>query len=346
MIENKYYDGGQLLSQMDINGQKPEIYMCTTNNSAGKSTWFCRWLIKRFKEHKEQFMLVYRFTYELDGVEDQFFGGIKELFFPEDEMTAKKRDKGIYTELFLNGELCGYAVALNLADQIKKKSHLFNHVARMFMDEFQSETSHYCQNEVEKLVAIHKAVARGGGSQSRYVPIFMCANPVSILNPYYNALGIATRLNKNVHFLKGDGWVLEQGFNESASKALSESAFNRAFAGSKYMAYSTQGVYLNDNDTFVEKLSGKSRYLLTVIIGGSEYAIREYPEYGYIYCDQGVDKNFPMKIAINTGEHTSTTQLVAKTNPMILTLRKYFDAGLFRFKNLKCKEAVLKMLAY
>ena len=33
-----FYDGTKLLSLMDTNGNKPEIYMCTTNRSGGKTT--------------------------------------------------------------------------------------------------------------------------------------------------------------------------------------------------------------------------------------------------------------------------------------------------------------------
>lgn len=35
----KYYDGTKLLSMLDINGNKPEIYMCTTNRTGGKTTY-------------------------------------------------------------------------------------------------------------------------------------------------------------------------------------------------------------------------------------------------------------------------------------------------------------------
>ena len=31
---SQFYDGTKLLSMMDINGNKPEIYMCTSNRSA------------------------------------------------------------------------------------------------------------------------------------------------------------------------------------------------------------------------------------------------------------------------------------------------------------------------
>ena len=42
----KYYDGTKLLSMLDLNGNKPEIYMCTTNRTGGKTTYFARLCVK------------------------------------------------------------------------------------------------------------------------------------------------------------------------------------------------------------------------------------------------------------------------------------------------------------
>lgn len=51
MSENKYYDGTKLLSMKDINGLKPELFLCTTNRSGGKTTYFGRLLINRFLKY-------------------------------------------------------------------------------------------------------------------------------------------------------------------------------------------------------------------------------------------------------------------------------------------------------
>ncbi len=40
--QSKYYDGKKLLSIKDLNGEKPEIFICTSNRSAGKTTYFER----------------------------------------------------------------------------------------------------------------------------------------------------------------------------------------------------------------------------------------------------------------------------------------------------------------
>lgn len=341
-----YYDGTKLLSLSDINGNKPEIFICTSNRSAGKTTYFSRLCVNRFKKQKEKFALLYRFNYELDNCADKFFKDISSLFFPGDNMQSKRRRSGIFHELFLNDEPCGYAISINSSDQLKKYSHLFSDVQRIMFDEFQSESSHYCSDEVTKFISIHTTIARGQGKQSRYVPVYMVANPVSLLNPYYVQLDISNRLQANTKFLKGDGFVLEQGFNECASQAQAQSAFNRAFATNAYMAYSQQNVYLNDNKAFVEKLEGSNSYVLTLKYKGEDYAIREYPEQGFLYCDNSADNSFPIKITVTTDDHNINYVMLRKNDMIIARLRYFFDKGCFRFKNLKCKDRLLKTISY
>ena len=60
-----FYDGTKLLSMKDIDNEVPEIFMCTSNRSAGKTTYFNRLCVNGFKKRGEKFCLVYRFNYEL-----------------------------------------------------------------------------------------------------------------------------------------------------------------------------------------------------------------------------------------------------------------------------------------
>lgn len=347
-----YYDGTKLLSMRDINGERPEIYLCTTNRSGGKTTYFNRLCVNSFLKKREKFCLVYRFNYELDDVADKFFKDISNLFFKSYVLNSKSRADGIYHELYIEkiGDTesvsCGYAISLNSADQLKKLSHFFSDVRRMMFDEFQSETNHYCNDEVTKFISVHQSIARGNGEMSRYVPVYMCANPVTILNPYYIEMDISTRLNGDTNFLRGDGFVLEQGYVDSAAKAQESSAFNRAFKRNKYTAYAAQGVYLNDNLSFIEKPQGNSRYITSLKFKNTMFAIREYPERGILYCDDRYDKNNPNKIAITTDDHNINYVMLKRNDIFVQNMRYYFDNGCFRFKDLRCKEALLKMLSY
>lgn len=350
--EPVYYDGTKLLSLMDINGNKPELYLCTSNRSAGKTTYFGRMAVNRFIKTGKKFTLVYRFNYELKGVADKFFKDIGSLFFPQYIMTDRSMAKGVYYELFLkapNSELqrsCGYAIALNQADQLKRLSHLLSDTDIMLFDEFQSETNHYCPDEVQKFISVHTSIARGQGKQVRYVPVYMLSNAVTLINPYYTALGISTRLNPNTKFLRGEGWVLEQGFVESAAQSQKTSAFNRAFGKEKYVNYAASNAYLNDNVAFIDKMSGNSRYLATIKYKGKDYAIREYYDKNIIYCDDRPDVSYPYKLTVTTDDHDINYVMLKRSDSFLSQLRWYFEKGCFRFKDLKCKEAILTALSY
>ena len=342
----EYYDGTKILSLNDINGRKPELIMVTTNRTGGKTTYFGRLCVNRWFDKKEKFALLYRYNYELDDCADNFFKDLNGLFFKGHTMTSQRRAKGIYHELFMDDISCGYAISLNSADQIKKRSHFFSDVERIIFDEFQSETNNYCADEITKFLSVHTSIARGQNEQRRYVPVYMLGNPVSIINPYYVELDISERLKSDTRFLRGDGFVLEQGFNESASLAQKDGGINRAFAKNSYVAYSSENIYLHDNKAFIEKPSGNSRYLATIKYNGTEYAIREYADLGILYCDDKADTTFKNKISVTTDDHEVNYVMLKRNSMFLMNLRYFFEHGCFRFKDLRCKNAVLKALSY
>lgn len=343
--ETKYYDGTKLLSMTDLNGKKPEIFICTSNRTAGKTTYFSRYFMNRFLKHGECFGLLYRYSYELDGVEEKFFREIGNLFFPTLEMKSVPKSRGLYRELVVNNTVCGYALAINTAEQLKKLSHVFSDVKRLLFDEFQSENNRYCSNELTKFISLRTSIARGKGEQTRYLPVIMLSNPVSLLNPYYVSFGISDRLQENTKFLRGNGFVLEQNFNESASQAFLSSSFNQAFSSEKYVAYAGQSIYLNDNKSFIEKMIGKSRYICTIKFQDRYYSINEFTSDGIMYCSEKVDQSFPTKIAVTTDDHSINYVMMNRYRFFIQPLRQLFDYGCFRFQNLKCKSAVMALLS-
>lgn len=341
-----YYDGTRLLSTLDLDGEKPALYMITTNRTGGKTTYFGRLVCNRFFETGDLFGLVYRFSYEIADCADKFYKDIGSLFFPGTNMQSIRKARGVYHELYIDNKLCGYAIALNTADQLKKYSHLFSGIKRLVFDEFQSETNHYCDNELVKFQSVYTSIARGQGKQSRYVPVYMLSNPVTILNPYYTELGVAERLRDDTKILRGHGWVLEQGYVDSAAQAMAQSAFAKAFANSSYMAYAKEAAYLSDNKAFIGKPDGKSRYIATIIFEGTHFAIREFSELGVLYVDDKPDFTFPGKLALTTADHNINYVMLKRNDLFIENMRYYWQHGAFRFKDLRAKEVIIKMLSY
>ncbi len=348
MSDTKYYDGTKLLSLKDISGNRPNVYMVTSNRAAGKTTYWNRYLFNRFIKHGEKFALLFRYKDQLDDLAGKYFKDIGPLFFPEWTVKAEKKSKGDYIELYCckiqdceDPEAwvsCGYGLALNTANKYKNASHYFSDVKRMYFDEFQAEFHGYCPNELEKLENIHSTIARGQGEQSRYVPIIMSGNTVSVINPYFIAFGITNRIDSKTKFLRGDGFVLECNFNESASEALKA---NTIFSG-KYSAYQSEGVYSLDNTAFITKMNGNSKYLYTLKMHGNSYGIRLY-ENGIIYVNKKADLTYCNTIAGDIESHDLSTII---TNDRITkqNLLNYFNQGKMRFYDLECKNDMLEYL--
>ena len=345
-----FYDGTKLLSLKDKNGNPPEIIICTSNRSAGKTTYFSRYCVNRFIKYKEKFCVLYRYKNELDDCANKFFKDIQSLFFTEYNMTDKSLCGGSIKALFIQKNNvtvdCGYAIAINTADTIKKYSHYLSDVTRIIFDEFQSETNNYCHNEIEKFMSVHTSISRGQGKQTRFVPVIMLSNPVTILNPYYAALGISDLLKNDTKFLRGNGYVLEQGYNESASIAIKNSSFAGAFENVSYSAYNSEGIYLRDELSFIEKLSGEYKYICNLLFNGKIYAVKEFGNLGIVYVDKKVDKTAKINLAVNAADMSINYVMLKEYSFLIDTMRYYFNHGAFRFADLECKQIILKILSY
>ena len=292
MADKKYYDGTKLLSLRDIDGDIPDIYMVVSNNTAGKTTYFNRMATNRFFKKGQKFILFVRFAVQLQNIANRFFGDIQGLFFADYIMTQETLVKDSIIALYIQKRgseaspiQCGYAISLNAADKVKENSHMINDGEGIYFDEFQSQTNHYCPDEINKFWACIVAISRGNGKQHRRVPIYMMSNPITMLNPYYMQWDIPARLQKDTHFLKGSGWVMEYTVNTAASEALKKSGIGKAFANSPLLAYSADASYLNDSDNFIEKIKGSSKYMATLIYKNEYYSIKEYRDKGIIYID-------------------------------------------------------------
>ena len=348
----KFYDGSKLLSMKDMEKKTPEIFICTSNRSAGKTTFFCRKLVTDFIKKGKRFCLLYRYAYECNNVADKFFNDVGQLFFPDYVMTQEPGEKDTFVYLYLqirddpnSKVLCGYCVALNKATALKKLSHLIQ-CDIIYFDEFQPEDGQYAPSEISKFQSVHTSLARGKGEQVKYLPVILVSNYVSVLNPYYTALGISNRLQSNTNFLRGRGWVLEQGFNASASNAQKLSAFNRAFEGSDYTKYASEKFYLNDDTSLISKIEGDNQYVLTFRFEKQDYAIRNFFTLGLIYVNKKIDDSNTNRYAVSSDDMNEYTRLMKSNSILLARLRELFDAGAFRFYDLECKNALFNLISY
>ena len=345
-ITPPYHDGRRLLSMLDIDKQKPGFFIDTSNRSAGKTTFYNGYLVDNFLKKGKKFCLIYRNKYELEVVCDSFFKDIQGLFFSGLTMSAESKASGsIYflniSELGDNAEKfnCGYAISLSGADQIKKMSHMLSDTEVILFDEFQLESRKYLKNEILIFQSIYASIARGQGQQSRYVPVILVGNLIDMYNPYFEAFGISERLNINTNYMRGKGWVLAQGFNESSAKALSQSAVQRAFLNNDYDSVLTKKEYLFDDTANIRKdIPNVGLYLGTIMHKNALYGVRYIETLGIIYVSEKFEKSWKQIFAA-TESDISNNSIFFKKSKLREKLTNYLHSGTLYFANMACKKA-------
>lgn len=338
-----FYNINSIVNKKDLDGYPPEVFLIDGNRTGGKTTEMGRYLFSEWKKGNGEFIYIVRNIVDVKGASEYFFNFVENLYFPDDEIGEDKIINGCY-RWTLNGEQCGFCVALNAVVKLKKMRGLFFNVNRLFMDEYQDENGRYLTDETQKMQSLHTTVASGQGKQSRYVPLFMCSNTVSVLNPYYTRFGIAKRLKKDTKFLRGHGWILQLFLSESAKNQAKDSRFNVAFGG-RYLDYASENVYLNDNENLIEKPSGYTQYQCSVKYNGEWYSFRLHS--GICYACQGADLSFPRSFSFSVSDMDgSRTAIGGDADFMRMYLRNYFVSGNMRFDSVQSKNMALDFLGY
>lgn len=340
-----YYNPTTLLSKRDLNGNVPEIFICQGNRTGGKTTNVVHWLIEcQLRGYFRKVGFLYRYTNELEGAVDSLFKDVIPLFYPDSNVYAKRAAGEKFPTVYFDDKPIGYLLSLNGSEYVKKRSNLYSEIDCYIMDEFQSESDDYLSKELIKFSSVHASIARGRNQLSRYVPVILLSNSIHSLNPYYAALGISDRIRSDTKFMRGTGWVFENNFNAAAAEAQKSSLFNQAFSGVGYIQSMTSNGFLYDNNAFIEKLDGASRYLATIKYDDALFSLKEYPDKGFVYVDTHADGSFPIRLSASSSSHSPGFVLSTKSNPLIKTLRDYYDYGLVRFKNQRCKSALVALL--
>lgn len=343
-----YYSGYRLLSLMDRDGRRPEIYVSTTNRSAGKTVFFNGYCVHRFVQKKEKFLLLYRNKFEVEDCATNFFAEIGPLFFPGLSLSQETGIRLVYDRLILEGpdgaECCGYATSLRASEAIKKRSAMMADCSRILFDEAFPEDDKYLPDEMQRFFSIHDSLARGGGSQARYLPVYVVGNLVNIFNPYYETFGIVDNLKPETNFMRGRGFIVEQGYNESSAKAHEDSAFHRAMGSSDYKKMTLEKTYLNTSYEFINNvLIDCGLYICSISYHNVTYSVRYNEEMNIFYVSTTPDPSFRL-IHAATEEDISERAIYDPTARHRYLLKKRYRQGAVKFKNLQCREAALHFM--
>ena len=185
MAKKEYY---RLTNILKHNAAYNLIY---GERSNGKSYAVKEYCIKRFVERGEQFVIIRRYKTDVTkALSDIYFADM-----PIEDLTGGKYNC-IYTQsgrvymAFLdedgkrkNPAICGFIRAL--AEAQRYSSGAYNTVQNIVLEEFISLDGKYLPNEIMLFRHIISTIAR-----KRTVNVFMIANTISRLSPYFREFGV------------------------------------------------------------------------------------------------------------------------------------------------------------
>lgn len=354
-VYDKYYNGDYLMDSLDCDGNKPGWYVaCSSERGPGKTTYFSRYLLQQFIQKGEQFALLCRDVSDLGRVASGILNSYLDNNKFDDERpkyTVREliAQKGAYSEIHLmlgegeekTDQLCGFVLPIRQSEKkLKRCSSAFVHVQRMFFDEFQPmQNSTYLKDEIELLTILFDSVARGDGEQSRYVPIILASNTISLGNPYFTALGLNTKIQSNTAFYRGKGVVFEQVFVNGLAEKHKSNPFHVALQA--HESKRKNNLWINDDGALVMKPSGRGLYLCTIEYMGDMYGLLEYGNLWYI--SRKIDKHVKYVYATDPEKPTTLPQL--KLQPMYKRMRDMYYKGRMRVQDCGCQNMLVDLLA-
>ena len=331
------------------------INVIVGNRGGGKSYGAKKWAIDNFIKNKEQFGYIRRYRDDLREPMIQFFKDI-EWEYPDYEF--KTDGKYFYIRLkpadqkakWTEQDIAGYGFTLSTASN--KKSIAFPNITTLIFDEFLIDKGNqmYLAEEPIKLLNLYETVARPGTGHPRVI-LFMLANALSITNPYFLfwSLRMPEKQDKNGKWI----WkhptrpiLVEDVRNEQFIDAKKNTEFGALVSGTRYADYSIDNKFLLDDDTFVEKKSGKARYYFTFIYKDRKYGVWADFNEGKMWVSKDIDPSFLLVYTLTLKDHQPNTMLLRNKSKAghFRTFIENYKQGNVYFENIDIKNITYEVI--
>ena len=328
-----YYDYSKILTYNAF------LNFLIGERGVGKTYGASKLVIKQAIKNDFQFAYIRRYKTELKKAVPKFFQAIIENNeFPDHNLYTKGET------FYLDDKPIGYAMTLSTAQSLKGSN--FSKVKFIIFDEFIIEKGqqHYLPNEVENFLGLVETIAR-----MRDVKIFLLANAVSVVNPYFLFFDINLPYNNDIKTFK-DGLILVQYMkNEEYRQAKKDSKFGKLVSGTKYEEYAINNEFRLDNKNFIEKKTGNSRCTFSFKYKDVIYGVWFDYSVGKIFVSN--DHNSQICFSCTLDDHSPNTMFysVAKEYNSWRTFIKNYKLGNVYFENIKikniCQELIKNLLS-
>lgn len=297
----------------------------------GKSYNFKKYMLKKYFEKGEMFMIIRRRDSELEMMRKTYFNDIKQEF-EDHEFTIKGN------VIMIDGEEAGYFQALSTATNIRSSS--FPRVQTIFFEEFIIENINtnntYLKNEVTVLFGLCETVFRDRSG----VRLIFAANNGGITNPYFDHFNI--RPNPNKRYTVTDKCVVEYYDNPYfIEHKKSRKAFSDVYADTDYEKYAVYNESLFDvGDRFIKPKPPHARYLMGVNYNGIDYSFWNDIGTHEIYMTKGADMSHPFYFAVTDSDHWEQTHRLKsfKNHPRVQRVKYSYNISQLFFTDVITRE--------
>lgn len=301
----------------------------------GKTYGASKLVVKDFIKRKRQFVYLRRYKTELSKSSKKLFTElIKNNEFPDHQLEVKG------STFLIDEDVAGYSMTLSTAQQLKGTN--FTGVYYIIFDEFLIEEGqgHYLKNEVLSFLGLIESVAR-----MHDIKVFMLANAVSEINPYFLFFDLTLPYNNDIKLFKDNLILLQYMKNEAYREAKKQTKFGKLIAGTDYEDYAVNNKFYDDNKNFIEKKSGNSKFSFSFIYKGNILGVWIDYNNGKMYVSNDYLEN-GLTFATTTEDHSPNTMLfsIAKKYFCWNSFIQNIKLGNVYFENVKIKNISKEVL--
>lgn len=333
MDKNIYYNYDRIISYNAL------LNILIGSRGVGKTYGASKLVIKDFIKKKRQFIYLRRYKTELSKSMKKFFTEIiKNEEFPNHTLEVHGNT------FIIDEEVAGYGVTLSTAQQLKSSN--FSDVYYIIFDEFliESGQGYYLKDEVLAFLGLLETVGR-----MRDIKVFMLANAVTEVNPYFMFFDLALPYNNDIKLFK-DGMILLQYLqNEAYIEAKKQTKFGRLVAGTEYEDYAIDNKFSDDNRVFIEKKTGQSKFSFSFIYKDIKLGVWIDYDNGKMYVSNDYIDN-GLVFATTTADHSPNTLLysIAKKYNCWNSFIDNYKLGNVYFESVKikniCKDVIKNLI--
>lgn len=351
MSDARYYDWDQTLSY------DARIYMIVGAKGIGKTYGIRKKLLRWQDQRGELFLEVYRTLAERKAGADEWTakllsGGdvpsgwgydtrsrrlVRHLVDADGERVKGSKDQTV-----------GYFAALSELQNAKRGTYDAG-TRNVLMDEAiidrrLDNTHRYKPFEWETLAKIVDSVLREQTGDNRRTRLFLLANAVDLVNPYFRALGIdripplgySWHLGKTalLHYVPNDG-------SYASAKPDSLSALMMSVATSERMGIDAE--FTDGRNAFVlDRRPKLVRYLFGMSYMGDRFGVWETWD-GYVYIDTRMAEH-ARAFALTSDDGTPNMMVARRSTPHLRMMGEFYYQGMLRYESEYVRRQFLRAM--